>query len=97
MLFAHSSNNRWRTDVSKELCVDWKGRFYNTDMYHNNFLMNVSTDNGRGIYGRYDQTSGVLPVSGTDNVMGVTRFEVKRHVSLVLFMFTTPRIPGKRM
>lgn len=82
MFFVHSSNNRWQTDVSKELCVDWAGRFYNTDMYNNNFLKNVSTDNGREIYGHYDQTSGVLPVSGTDNVIGVTKFEVKRTVAL---------------
>ena len=83
MLFVHRSSNRWQTDLSKELCVDWKGRFYNNGMRTNNFLMNVSTDNGREIYGRYDQTSGVLPVSGTDNVFGVTKFEVKRHVALV--------------
>ena len=62
----------------------WAGRFYNTDMRNNNFLMKVSADNGREIHGRYDQASGVLPVSGTDNVAGVTRFEVRRCVALVL-------------
>ncbi|XP_070207962.1 uncharacterized protein [Littorina saxatilis] len=71
-----SSKNKWQTDVSKEVCANWTGRFYNTEMYHNNFLMPVRTDNGRQIYGRYDQTSGLLPVSGTPNVKGVITFEI---------------------
>ena len=62
----------------------WARRFYNTDMRNNNFLMKVTADNGREIHGHYDQTSGVLPVRGTDNVVGVTRFEVRRCVALVL-------------
>ncbi|XP_076453311.1 uncharacterized protein LOC143288575 [Babylonia areolata] len=70
------TNNRWQTDVSKPLCVDWKGRFHNSEMYSNNLLQKVDADLGREITGNYDQTSGVLPVRGTDNVLGVTKFEV---------------------
>ena len=76
MLFSRSKN-RWQTDASRQLCVNWTQRFYNTDMYHNNFLMAVATDKGRKIHGHYDQTSGILPVSGTENVVGVTKFEAR--------------------
>ncbi|KAK7496758.1 hypothetical protein BaRGS_00011967, partial [Batillaria attramentaria] len=68
------TNLRWQTNVSSNVCVDWKGRFYNTDMYHNNFLKPVNPD--FKIQGHYDQQSGLLPVSGTDNVNGIIKFEI---------------------
>ena len=72
--------------MSRSLCVDWRDRFYNTDMYRNNLLMPVVTDTGREIHGRYDQTSGLLPVSGTDNVQGILAFEVGWVLTLIMMM-----------
>lgn len=63
--------------MSRRLCVDWRNRFYNSYLYSNDLLLPVETDTGREIYGPYDQTSGVLPTSGTDNVQGIVKFEVK--------------------
>ena len=71
--------------MTKQLCVNWTQRFYNTDIYNNDFLMTVVADNGREIHGQYDQTSGILLVSGTDNVIGITKFEVRLH-ELVSFL-----------
>ncbi|KAL8573306.1 hypothetical protein ACOMHN_032768 [Nucella lapillus] len=71
------SSRRWQIEVSWPLCVNWTGRFYNTDLYHNNLLMPVTpADGSLGITGHLDQTSGVLPTRGTVNVAGVTKFEV---------------------
>ncbi|KAK7496782.1 hypothetical protein BaRGS_00011991 [Batillaria attramentaria] len=57
-------------------CLNWNGRFYNSELYHNNFLLPVNPDTGRQIRGDYDQQSGLLPVTGTDNVRGIVRFEI---------------------
>ena len=92
VMLRSSSKNRWQTDVSRQLCVNWTQRFYNTDMYNNNFLMRVATDYGREIHGHYDQTSGVLPVSGTANVTGVTKFEVRLN-SNAHWCFTPSKSP----
>ncbi|KAK7496757.1 hypothetical protein BaRGS_00011966, partial [Batillaria attramentaria] len=77
VVFANNSTNlRWQTDVSKKVCVNWKGRFYNNELRNNDFLKPVKPDNGREIHGDYDQQSGLLPVNGTDNVMGIVKFEM---------------------
>ena len=73
------SGNKWQTDVSSPLCVDWRDRFYNTEIVHNDYLLPVRSDTGRAIQPVYDQTSGTLPVSGTDNVKGIVKFEVSSH------------------
>ncbi|KAK7493717.1 hypothetical protein BaRGS_00015046, partial [Batillaria attramentaria] len=70
------SNRQWQTDVARDICLNWTDRFYNSDLYNTNFLMPVKTDTGREIYGDYDQQSGILPITGTDNVIGITKFEV---------------------
>ncbi|KAK7493739.1 hypothetical protein BaRGS_00015068, partial [Batillaria attramentaria] len=70
------SNHQWQTDVARDICLNWTDRFYNSDLYNTNFLMPVKTDTGREIYGDYDQQSGILPITGTDNVIGITKFEV---------------------
>jgi hypothetical protein len=63
--------------VSVPLCVNWTDHFYNTKLRDNNFLSPVAPAAASlEITGTYEQTTGVLPVSGTDNVMGVTRFQV---------------------
>nr|KAG5706423.1 hypothetical protein BaRGS_032816 [Batillaria attramentaria] len=60
----------------QKVCVNWKGRFYNNELRNNDFLKPVKPDNGREIHGDYDQQSGLLPVNGTDNVMGIVKFEM---------------------
>ncbi|KAK7493722.1 hypothetical protein BaRGS_00015051, partial [Batillaria attramentaria] len=70
------TNLKWQTNIYTALCVDWHDRFYNTDMRNNNFLMPVNPDTAREIHGDYDQQSGILPVTGTDNVDGVVKFEL---------------------
>lgn len=70
------SGYRWQTDVSKNVCVEWTGRFFNSEIRHNNWLLPVLADTGRDIRGEYDQRSGLLPVTGTDSVTGVITFQV---------------------
>ena len=45
-------------------------------MKQNNFLSAIKPDTANAITGHYEQTTGLLPVSGTDNVGGVVKFEV---------------------
>jgi hypothetical protein len=67
--------------VSKPLCVNWTDHFYNTKLRDNNFLSPIAPANtSLNITGTYEQTTGVLPVSGTNNVKGVTRFQVSFRV-----------------
>jgi hypothetical protein len=66
--------------VSVPLCLNWTGHFYNTKLRDNNFLSPVASANSSlDISGIYEQTAGLLPVAGTPNVMGVTRFQVKKN------------------
>jgi hypothetical protein len=67
--------------VSVPLCVNWTDHFYNTKLRGNNFLLPIAPAHPNlGINGHYEQTTGILPVSGTDNVMGVTRFQVSLQI-----------------
>ena len=78
--YSHSAvtrtGDKWQTNVSVPMCVAWRSRFYNSEMMHNNYLLPVRPDTGRNIQPAYDQTSGTLPVSGTDNFQGIVKFEV---------------------
>ena len=65
----------WQTRVSEDICVNWTGRFLNKAMKQNNFLSTIKPNHSI-ITGHYEQTTGLLPVSGTDNVGGVVKFEV---------------------
>ncbi|KAK7496778.1 hypothetical protein BaRGS_00011987, partial [Batillaria attramentaria] len=67
---------KWQTNISREVCVKWTGRFHNNELYTNNLLRPVEPDTGRNIFGDYDQQSGLLPVNGTDNVNGIVKFAV---------------------
>ncbi|KAK7460765.1 hypothetical protein BaRGS_00038812, partial [Batillaria attramentaria] len=68
---------KWQTNVSsKDICLSWNGTFYNSALIQNNFLKPVASDTARGITGTYDQTTGPLPVSGTDNSNGIVKFEL---------------------
>ncbi|XP_071092662.1 uncharacterized protein [Haliotis cracherodii] len=67
---------KWQTNFG-HICIDYKGRYYNDEMRVNNPLdpvshqIEVETD--------YDQTAGILPISGTPNVDGI--IEAKYSVS----------------
>ncbi|KAK7496784.1 hypothetical protein BaRGS_00011993, partial [Batillaria attramentaria] len=76
---ANPSSSRAKRQVNMtetHFCLNWNGRFYNSELYQNNFLLPVNPDTGRQIHGDYDQQSGLLPVTGTDNVRGIVRFEI---------------------
>ncbi|KAK7101794.1 hypothetical protein V1264_020121 [Littorina saxatilis] len=70
------SGNKWQTDISQQVCLGWTDLFHNSVMYHTNYLQPVKEDTARDIQSVYDQNSGILPVSGTDNVNGIVRFEM---------------------
>ena len=64
----------------EDICVNWKGQFFNKDMKQNNFLSAIKPNNVTIITEHYEQTTGLLPVSGTDNVDGIIKFEVSKSV-----------------
>nr|KAG5704396.1 hypothetical protein BaRGS_031102 [Batillaria attramentaria] len=74
VLYDNTSTVELKPSASLQV-VSANTRFYNSDLYNTNFLMPVKTDTGREIYGDYDQQSGILPITGTDNVIGITKFE----------------------
>ena len=69
------TNYTWQTN-HKQICLSWIGRYYNDHNIHssNNALKPVQQD-VHGFYKDiYEQTSGVLPVKGTQNVYGIVAF-----------------------
>nr|KAG5689778.1 hypothetical protein BaRGS_011579 [Batillaria attramentaria] len=79
VLSAHNrSGDYWQTDNLQPICVDWQNRFYssNDDVMQSVFLEPVKGDTKREIFALYDQTTGILPVTGTDNEAGIVKFEL---------------------
>ena len=68
-----STNYTWQTHNS-EVCFLWAGMYYNDKYIHMNALHPIRGDIHGHISGMYDQTTGLLPVSGTINVDGIIRF-----------------------
>ena len=66
----------WQTRL-EDVCVSWKGRYYNEAFLHFNFLLPVKRDEARGIEGVYEENSDLLSASGTASVRGVVSFEVR--------------------
>ena len=69
-------NLRWQTDL-RDVCVDWKGRYYNDGFLHFNYLLPARVDMARDIRGVYEQPAGLLSADGTPSVRGVVHFEVR--------------------
>ena len=67
-----ATGHQWQAS-HEPMLVDWKDHFYNDWHRHTNFLWPVRTF--PNISGVFEQETGVLPVSGTDNVHGITIFE----------------------
>ncbi|XP_052235488.1 uncharacterized protein LOC127847524 isoform X3 [Dreissena polymorpha] len=63
----------WQNHHS-DVCLDWKGYFYNTFFRDNELLNSIQPDRLIEVDSIYDQTEGVLPVSGTPNIAGILGF-----------------------
>ncbi|XP_069134809.1 uncharacterized protein [Argopecten irradians] len=64
---------KWQINL-EQICYSWTDRFINDKFYHLNLLKPIKADYHGLISGIYEQTTGLLPVSGTENVHGLTRF-----------------------
>ncbi|XP_046569973.1 uncharacterized protein LOC124278290 [Haliotis rubra] len=71
------SSFKWQTNLAP-VCIDWKGRYSNDEMRDNNLLEPVRPQ--VEVVAGYDQTTGILPISGTPNVDGIV--EAKYSVSV---------------
>ena len=67
------SNFTWQTH-HKDICLDWEDYFYNEFYYHNKLLNPIKPDSNGLISGIYDQLEGVLPITGTPNIHGITEY-----------------------
>lgn len=70
---SNETRYRWQINHGK-LCYDWDQRYYNDPLKSNNPFYQIERDTYNKIVGRYEQTSGILPTNGTENVYGVTKF-----------------------
>lgn len=67
------TNYTWQTH-RKRSCLSWDDRYYNSYNYRFNLLRKIQKD-FHGVYqGIYEQQTGIIPVSGTENVHGITSF-----------------------
>ena len=69
-----ATNYTWQTNLN-EVCIIWVDHFLNRFYFDNPLLSRIKPDPFGFITGVYEQTSGLLPVSGTPNVYGITQFK----------------------
>ena len=69
------SNYIWQTHHN-DICLKWKGHFYNEFYKKNKVLNRIETTPYGTISGIYEQTNGILPVNGTNNIDGIVQFMV---------------------
>ncbi|XP_069134360.1 uncharacterized protein [Argopecten irradians] len=68
---AASTGYKWQTNPG-DLCYSWKDRYHNDKLKV--LLRPIQPDHHGHFTGIYEQISGILPVSGTENVDGITEF-----------------------
>ncbi|XP_069134359.1 uncharacterized protein [Argopecten irradians] len=68
---AASTGYKWQTNHG-DLCYSWKDRYHNDKLKV--LLRPIKPDYHGHFTGIYEQISGILPVSGTENVDGITEF-----------------------
>ena len=68
------TNYTWQTHHN-DICLKWEDHFYNRFYLDNPLLSRIEPDPFGFISGVYEQTTGLLPVSGTPNVYGITQFK----------------------
>lgn len=68
-----ATNYAWQTH-HHDICLSWNDYFFNRFYLDNELLNPIEPDPFGLIQGLYEQTDGVLPVSGTPNIFGITRF-----------------------
>ncbi|XP_060552014.1 uncharacterized protein LOC132713433 isoform X3 [Ruditapes philippinarum] len=69
-----ATNYTWQTHHN-DICLNWKDYFFNKYYMVNQLLGKINPDSHGLIKGIYEQNNGVLPVSGTPNVHGITGFK----------------------
>ncbi|XP_069134697.1 uncharacterized protein [Argopecten irradians] len=70
---SQKTNHKWQTNLG-QICYSWTDKYYN-DKFHTLNLLQPIREYPHGlISGVYEQTTGILPVSGTENIHGITRF-----------------------
>ena len=67
------SDLEWQVELVP-VHLNWTNHFYNTWHIHTNLLLPIRGDGNLSISGVFEQETGELPVSGTDNVDGVVNF-----------------------
>ena len=72
------TNYTWQTHHGLT-CFNWTGRYYNT--YHLNVNLLSAIKSADSITVDYDQTTGLMPISGTPNIDGIVRFDYTRKLN----------------
>ncbi|KAK7092487.1 uncharacterized protein [Littorina saxatilis] len=70
------TNFTWQTNAFQDVCVNWTGHFYNKELKSNNPLKPIKPEDAMQMTENYEQTTGLLPVNGTNSVDGVVKFEM---------------------
>ncbi|XP_067660107.1 uncharacterized protein, partial [Haliotis asinina] len=58
-----------------DIQLDWNERYHNDYYITNDYFCQVKPDTGNAISSLYDQVTGVLPVTGTVSIHGITSFK----------------------
>lgn len=70
---SNKTDFKWQV-THGELCFSWKNRFFNNHYITNNPFRPIKPEGHNAIHGKYEQISGLIPVSGTQNVNGLNEF-----------------------
>ena len=79
-----ATNHSWQNNHNP-ICVKYLDHFFNKFYFDNPLLSRIEPDPFGFISGVYEQTTGLLPVSGTPNVYGITQFKFSYAVENATF------------
>ena len=71
---SEETNREWQVHLVP-VHLNWTNHFYNNWHVHTSLLLPIRADGNLSISGVFEQETGELPVSGTDNVDGVVNFQ----------------------
>ena len=92
------TNYTWQTHHN-DICLKWEDHFFNKFYLDNPLLSKIEPAPFGLISGVYEQTTGLLPVSGTPNVFGITQFKFSYALENASFSaeFAVPNFEGQHI
>ncbi|KAL3857352.1 hypothetical protein ACJMK2_012028 [Sinanodonta woodiana] len=83
------TNYTWQVNHGS-ICIEWKGRYYNSYHQTNNLLKTIKYD--ASVSPEYDQLNGPLSINGTPNVDGIIEFQYHWELNSTVQLLTNKKV-----